>query len=876
VVKRAIFVTVGLIFALLMTLFPVSMIVGSSGSSVGTGFEPYYSLAFHVYNETTLDPIEGALVEILFTNFTVAASNLTDHFGNVSFMLLGGSYMYNVTAIGYLETLSDEFLLGSDTTFQVGLWTSILLPIFITTPMSGENFVWENQTLAGNITDPNIVHVMYNVTSALGDEFGFVPVVNGSFTANITLMEGYNVLTATGLNSTGHPVADDMVIVRLDTWRPFTCLLLNYLKDIPKMCEIDFLNGTGNKMGDNHVKPTLEKGRVEKVEIDYTDKDGNKISDLHIYYTRDPKNPEIITKIVITITNPLGEVIGDPIVWEGPDLPEITIDDETGKVKAYKCNLNNAQGQKIGDVDAQIGYEGVPPRPKTAIVRYTDEFGNERRKITIVFDYKTKLVKGGVKAFLTGVIKQEYVSERKNERQIGEVHEKYDYDKADKLITRKIQPFHLDKGNFVFDPKKDVWKETSYEYTKEGKFKTTYQVVGGEKTQLGPREKLKDPENVLNIVRTFFDPLNNTLAMINETYTNEVFTYEPDSLTLIGQVVFSDVSDDLVPPLPSLSIVQVTVSGETDNRTEVFLTYDDYVNITSMLYPGSNTVTIMVMDEAGNIMMNSHILIAVPSIESSNIEGNRKDVYVEGESVHVYGSNLVSNAIYPIYVVQDVAWTEGMSIPARLPGTPTTVATNSTGQIPPTKIWTSSVAGKYDIIIDVNDDGFYNATIDALDNNDIDGAGFIVTKIPHSPIANFTESSETPRVYETVYFDASTSKPGFDGDDECPIIEYRWDFGDGTSGPGKTVRHIYEKPGNYTVTLTVHAPGIPPYIDPQYGGTNTTDTIQHVKQVIPVGGYTIPIDTYTTATPPTTYFAILTIIVAVFTAIRRKTHRKTR
>jgi hypothetical protein len=42
VVKRVIFVTFGLIFALLMTLFPVSMVVGSSGLSVGTGFEPWY------------------------------------------------------------------------------------------------------------------------------------------------------------------------------------------------------------------------------------------------------------------------------------------------------------------------------------------------------------------------------------------------------------------------------------------------------------------------------------------------------------------------------------------------------------------------------------------------------------------------------------------------------------------------------------------------------------------------------------------------------------------------------------------------------------------------------------------------------------------
>jgi len=151
-----------------------------------------------------------------------------------------------------------------------------------------------------------------------------------------------------------------------------------------------------------------------------------------------------------------------------------------------------------------------------------------------------------------------------------------------------------------------------------------------------------------------------------------------------------------------------------------------------------------------------------------------------------------------------------------------------------------------------------------------------VVGLPHSPVANFTEQPKTPYVYQPVYFDASSSLPGFDGDDECPITEYHWDFGDGTSGTGKTIRHVYDKSGNYTVTLVVYAPGIPPYIDPQYVGANTTDTIQQVKQVLPVGGYSFPIERHTTATPLTAYLATITIIAAVFITIRRKTPRKRR
>jgi len=50
----------------------------------------------------------------------------------------------------------------------------------------------------------------------------------------------------------------------------------------------------------------------------------------------------------------------------------------------------------------------------------------------------------------------------------------------------------------------------------------------------------------------------------------------------------------------------------------------------------------------------------------------------------------------------------------------------------------------------------------------------------------------------TVEFNGSGS---VDSDGE--IVEYRWDFGDGTSGSGITVTHTYDSKGIFTATLTV-------------------------------------------------------------------------
>jgi len=65
------------------------------------------------------------------------------------------------------------------------------------------------------------------------------------------------------------------------------------------------------------------------------------------------------------------------------------------------------------------------------------------------------------------------------------------------------------------------------------------------------------------------------------------------------------------------------------------------------------------------------------------------------------------------------------------------------------------------------------------------------------PIAN-AGGPYSGNINDEIIFDSSLS---YDEDGE--IIEYLWDFGDGTNGFGESITHTYVSPGNYTITLTV-------------------------------------------------------------------------
>jgi PKD repeat protein len=94
--------------------------------------------------------------------------------------------------------------------------------------------------------------------------------------------------------------------------------------------------------------------------------------------------------------------------------------------------------------------------------------------------------------------------------------------------------------------------------------------------------------------------------------------------------------------------------------------------------------------------------------------------------------------------------------------------------------------------------GTYNVTLNITDS---EGLWDIETKtitVINYPTASFTLSPENPLVGETITFNASLSTPNGGA-----IIDYIWDFGDGTNETGVIATHAYMATGNYNVTLTI-------------------------------------------------------------------------
>lgn len=90
----------------------------------------------------------------------------------------------------------------------------------------------------------------------------------------------------------------------------------------------------------------------------------------------------------------------------------------------------------------------------------------------------------------------------------------------------------------------------------------------------------------------------------------------------------------------------------------------------------------------------------------------------------------------------------------------------------------------------------------------------------------FTFSPAAPTQGQGVFFDGSTSTASATN----PIAQYRWDFGDGSSGTGQTVTHAFTNAGAYFVRLTIS--------DASGRSSSTTQTVTVAAGAVPTASFT--------------------------------------
>lgn len=110
------------------------------------------------------------------------------------------------------------------------------------------------------------------------------------------------------------------------------------------------------------------------------------------------------------------------------------------------------------------------------------------------------------------------------------------------------------------------------------------------------------------------------------------------------------------------------------------------------------------------------------------------------------------------------------------------------GGAQPTHVYNK--AGLYRVVLTITGD-----LIGECDNTDTDE--LLVTAFD-APTALFTAPEVYP-ISQPLALDASASTTPLG-----KIVGYDWDFGDGVSGHGETVSHIFAKSGSYRIKLTVH------------------------------------------------------------------------
>jgi PKD repeat protein len=95
--------------------------------------------------------------------------------------------------------------------------------------------------------------------------------------------------------------------------------------------------------------------------------------------------------------------------------------------------------------------------------------------------------------------------------------------------------------------------------------------------------------------------------------------------------------------------------------------------------------------------------------------------------------------------------------------------------------------------------GSYKATLTITDDSGLTASEYNYVYVSEPPVAKFDMDRNKGVAPLTINFNASKSY-----DPDGTIKNYYWEFGDDSTGSGKTISHTYTEPGYYAVFLTVY------------------------------------------------------------------------
>jgi PKD repeat protein len=126
--------------------------------------------------------------------------------------------------------------------------------------------------------------------------------------------------------------------------------------------------------------------------------------------------------------------------------------------------------------------------------------------------------------------------------------------------------------------------------------------------------------------------------------------------------------------------------------------------------------------------------------------------------------------------------------------------------------------GDYDVTLTIDDGEGVSNSIQSYKKS-------IHINAPPVPIITATDHSTSAR-------QIISAEKSYDNDQK--VLKFSWDFGDGSNGSGKSVEHIFQKSGRYTITLTV---------DDGQKQTNSIQSTTHLLVInkYPVAQFSIPV-----------------------------------